>query len=272
MRRASKVSLGVITYLILAAFFNLVSYSLDQFIVQGEDRMREYNNKLQIEKLRVSNLSNSLNIFQSMEYQLDSDANIMGNLWGFNNKASDLFYMYSNNLYDNEGIISDIELKKNSKNLSTFYQKKIEEFVDQINFKVNQFYIVFSENFSAGETYQLLKDNKVFLSYLNKPIFQIDKNLVKGLSSLDEDESYEKFSIVWDKIDKIYNTQSNINDFVLIINSEYLISINNYHDILNEFSKIKNLNNYLILSSILCQILGLFFLLFLFRTLIMENY
>ena len=49
MRRASIVSTGVITYLILAAIFNLLSYSLDQFIVQGEDRIREYNNKLKIE-------------------------------------------------------------------------------------------------------------------------------------------------------------------------------------------------------------------------------
>ena len=272
MRRASIVSTGVITYLILAAIFNLLSYSLDQFIVQGEDRIREYNNKLKIEKLRVSNLSNSLNIFQSMEYQLDSDANIMGNLWGFNNKASDLFYMYSNNMFDNEGVISDIQLKKNSKNLATFYQKKVEEFVNQINFKINQFHIVFSENFSAGETYEIFKDDKTFLGYLNKPIFQIDNDLVKDLSSLNEDEAYKKFSIVWDRIDEIYEAQSNVNDFVNILNKRYLNSINNYFDILNEYSKTKNLNNYLILSSILSQILGLFFLLFLFRALIMENY
>ena len=51
---------------------------------------------------------------------------------------------------------------------------------------------------------------------MSKPIFRIDKDLVKDLSSLDEDESYEKFSIVWDKINKIYDTQSNVNDFVLI--------------------------------------------------------
>ena len=85
-------------------------------------------------------------------------------------------------------------------------------------------------------------------------------------------ENWESFNSLWDYNEIMFDVEDSLLDFEDSIKSKYLFSISDYFDVLDRFSNQKNLNNYLILSSILSQILGLFFLLFLFRNLIKENY
>ena len=60
MRRTPKLSINIIIFLILAGFFNLLSYSLDQLIVQGEDKMRKIN--------RLSTATSHLGFLKSLTY------------------------------------------------------------------------------------------------------------------------------------------------------------------------------------------------------------
>ena len=274
MRRSisNALSLKVLVFLVLAALFNLISYSLDQLIVQSEDKLRKQNSDLQIIKLKVSDFSSTINIFQNIYFEVSHETNLLRNLWGFNAKTYDLFDMQSKGYLDHQGKITDEKLLKNSKELSIFYEKKLYELIEKLNFKTIQFNIIFKENFSTGETFKILKNNQTFLNYLKKPIFEIDKNLVKEMILLDDEKAYEKFLIVLDYTDLLYKLRDDIEFFEQTIQKEYLNSIAEYFEALNNYSKINNKNNYLILSSICSQIIGLFFLLLLFRTLIKENY
>jgi hypothetical protein len=268
MRRTNILSANIVIFLLLAAFFNLLSYSLDQFIVQGEDKMREINNELQNKRMTVSNLSNSLNILQNLKYEISYEADTLTALNGFNSKSYNIFLSYSNPPKDEEIYykLKNDSLIKNSKELELFYSNKIKEYIEILNRKAKQFHIIFKENFSSGVTFEQLKSDKKFKDFIREPIFFIEK------SEFDAKENWESFNSLWDYNEIMFDVEDSLLDFEDSIKSKYLFSISDYFDALDRFSNQKNLNNYLILLSILSQILGLFFLLFLFRNLIKENY
>lgn len=271
MRRTPKLSKKIVVFLLFAAFFNLLSYSLDQLIVQGEDKIRSLNNKLQKNRLTVSNLSNSLNIFQNLGYEISYETSILHSSLGFNFKTRNIFLSQNKPQDDTSKElgykITDKRLLKKSKELEIFYSSKVSEIVDILNHKANQFHQLFKDNFSTGQTYEILKSSEKFKSYISESLFFIKKSDVDSY-----EDNYDKFDFIWNYLDILYEAEDQVSDFEYNIQSEYLSSVAEYFDILDTYSSQNNFNNYLILSSILAQILGLFFLLLLFRTLIKENY
>ena len=255
----------------MAALFNLLSYSLDQLIVQGEDKVRRINNQLQKSRMTVSNYSNSLNIFQNLTYEISYEAAMLSSTLGFNYKSRNIFALQNNpeaNNTENLGFkITDEKLLENSTELMKFYSTKIDQHINILNHKANQFHQIFKENFSSGQTYELLKSEEKFRNYINEPLFFIDKREIETF-----EDNYDQFNFIWNYLDILYDTEDVLADFETYTQSEYLFSVAKYFDVLDRYSSQNNLNNYLILSSILAQILGLFFLLLLFRTLIKENY
>ena len=267
MRRSKKLSSSVTIFLLLAAFFNLFSYSLDQLIVQGEDKLRKLNNDLQNKRLIVSDLSNSLNIFQNLRYEISYEADLLSSIIGFNSKSYNIFQSQSDSSNEIDAKLTDKNLIKNSKELELFYAKSIEDWIKIINKKTKQFHKIFKENFSSGQTFEYLKSDQSFNIYLDKPIFVISKKEYNEFS-----DGFEAYEFLTEYNDKLYNIEDELDSFETKIEREYLFSISKYFDVLDVYSNQNNFNNYLILSSILSQILGLFFLLFLFRSLIKENY
>ena len=271
MRRTQKLSKNIVIFLLMAAFFNLLSYSLDQLIVQGEDKVRRINNQLQKSRNTVSNYSNSLNIFQNLTYELSYESAMLSSTLGFNYKSRNIFKLQNNpdgSNPDELGFeITDEKLIENSEKLSKFYSTKIDQHIDILNHKAKQFHQIFKENFSSGQTYELLKAGEKFRNYIKEPLFFINKSELETF-----EDSFNQFNFVWNYLDILYDTEDVLLDFEAYIQSEYLFSVAKYFDVLDRYSSQNNINNYLILSSILAQILGLFFLLLLFRTLIKENY
>lgn len=271
MRRTKKLSKYIVFFLLLAAFFNLLSYSLDQLIVQGEDKIRNLNNQLQKSRITVSNLSNSLNIFQNLEYEMAYEATILGSILNFNFKTRNIFLSQNRSEEDNPKElgykITDKNLLQKSKELELYYHNKMDQIIDILNHKTNQFHLIFKDNFSSGQTHELLKSMEQFKSYIEKPLFYIKKSDLEKY-----EDNQDKFDFIWSYIDILVDAESQLSDFEEYILSEYLFSISKYFDILDQYSSQNNFNNYLILSSILAQITGLFFLLLLFRSLIKENY
>ena len=89
MRRgkAKKFSYLSIIFLLFAGFFNLVSYTFDQIIVQYEDKIRNLDRDLRIDRNNLNNLSSSINFLQDLSYEMDYETNKLLTLLGFNAKA-----------------------------------------------------------------------------------------------------------------------------------------------------------------------------------------
>ena len=59
MRRSPIVNRATIIFLILSGMFNLLSYSLDQMVVQQEDNIREVTREMNLQKTELNTLRQS---------------------------------------------------------------------------------------------------------------------------------------------------------------------------------------------------------------------
>ena len=62
--------------------FNLLSYSLDQLVVQQEDNIREVTREMNLQKTELDTLRQSLNTLEDLTYSTDrSLQNLLNNLY-----------------------------------------------------------------------------------------------------------------------------------------------------------------------------------------------
>ena len=81
MRRSPIVNRATIIFLILSGLFNLLSYSLDQMVVQQEDNIREITREMNLQKTELDTLRQSLNTLEDLTYSTDrSLQNLLNNL------------------------------------------------------------------------------------------------------------------------------------------------------------------------------------------------
>ena len=81
MRRSPIVNRATIIFLILSGMFNLLSYSLDQMVVQQEDNIREVTREMNLQKTELDTLRQSLNTLEDLTYSTDrSLQNLLNNL------------------------------------------------------------------------------------------------------------------------------------------------------------------------------------------------
>ena len=81
MRRSPIVNRATIIFLILSGMFNLLSYSLDQMVVQQEDNIREVTREMNLQKTELNTLRQSLNTLEDLTYSTDrSLQNLLNNL------------------------------------------------------------------------------------------------------------------------------------------------------------------------------------------------
>ena len=61
--------------------FNLLSYSLDQMVVQQEDNIREVTREMNLQKTELNTLRQSLNTLEDLTYSTDRSLhNLINNL------------------------------------------------------------------------------------------------------------------------------------------------------------------------------------------------
>ena len=95
MRRSSTINKYIIIFLILSGFFNLLSYSLDQLVVQQEDKIRDLARELQFERTKLESLTYSLNTLQDLRYTTSRSAQNFFSSLDFNSKVAQIFNPYS---------------------------------------------------------------------------------------------------------------------------------------------------------------------------------
>ena len=272
--RRGKLSNKSIFYIILAGFFTLGSFFLDQQVIQKEDKIRDQS--LKIEKLyqniyeknsywesttmlrdRVLFLSHQSNSFSTINYKIHL---LIKNQHEFiNNFNSEIEKSVRANLYLQFIDIRDnlIELN-NTVNSMSFSQSNYDN--EKIRDKIinlfdwdDYFFLKYKDKYFSQETLELVNNSSLTLS--NKD------NFMRSL--------YEESN----KLNKIFHSNIKaLDDLTDFFYDQEETLQEKYNELILVQSNIKIQKNYFILSSILFQILSLLSFLLLFRNFINSTF
>jgi len=263
--RRGKLTNKSIVLVIIAGFFALLSYFLDQQVIQKEDTVRNIEINIQNKIEKVNELStNSITILM-----LEDRAQWMTNYYSF---FSTLFYKISLNLEKDDDfkkhfrsyakdyintfikinasdILRDLENIRYDVTSMSFYHYKYQD--KAIHDKVDSLFLyenplkesILKKIFNPDTKVENLSSNEIYEMY--KSLFQLNKQFAISIKKLNDISNF---------FDKEEERETSELD---------LFTLNG--------KKAKILKNYFILISILSQILSLMALLFLFRNLILEK-
>jgi len=273
MRRGSKIQKSSFIYLMFAAIFNLLSFSLDQFIVQQEDRLRDVSREMINLDTKISTLLNTKNSIQELGFQLAKEESILFDSLDLGTRSLVVFN-------DNTNSLNKKLTKNNRQELNIYFEKNLKEFVNTFNLKLWELKKVINSTLNN----QLIENE--FLIYGNHEIFEYVINYIpdemnlsmlddygnKGTSEYEENNnkiySYKIYSSLYKKIVKNFEISWALKPIVTTINKIYIKTFINYLSVSDKYADIKNKNNFFILLSISSQILSITFLLLLFRSLV----
>ena len=273
MRRAPFISRPIILFLILSGIFNLLSYSLDQMVVQQEDNIREITREVNLKKTELDSLRGSLNTLEDLLY---STARYSSN---FQNKLDNVNHMVQ--VFNPAEKISDktlvkIYTKEEIVELSKIYQKDYHDLIVEINARLDETLNNFSYSYSSGIAYELVKDSIQFRRSFDFKKISTDILKNYNFDKVETDETYDENYLIYSKIYKKIQ-QLNIAYIEMfslsnnIIQPRYIMLFSNYFETLDEYSSSLSKKNYYILFSILSQILGITFFLLLFRSILITR-
>jgi hypothetical protein len=271
MRRGSKILRSSFVYLILAAVFNLSSFSLDQFVVQQEDKLREVSREMINLETKISTLINTKNSIQELAFQLIKEESLLYDALDLNTRSVVI-------LNDNTNLFNKKLGKNDRKELKIYFKKNLINFANRFNLKLNELKKVISSNLDN----KLIKNEISIYGYSEKfeEVVNYTPNEIK-ISILDDYgkvgtneydvANYEIYNSLYDQIYENFSISWNLEAIVLIVDEIYTKIFIKYLYVSDVYADIKNKNNFLILLSIISQILGITFLLLLFRSLVSEK-
>lgn len=271
MRRGSKILTSSFVYLILTAVFNLSSFSLDQFVVQQEDKLREVSREMINLETKISTLINTKNSIQELAFQLIKEEILLYDALDLNTRSVTM-------LNDNTNLFNKKLGKNDRKELKIYFKKNLINFANRFNLKLNELKKVISSNLDN----KLIKNEISIYGYSEKfeEVVNYTPNEIK-ISILDdygkvgtneyEDANYEIYNSLYDKIYNNFGISWDLERIFIIIDKIYIKSFIQYLNVSDVYADIKNKNNFFILLSIASQILGITFLLLLFRSLVSEK-
>ena len=262
--RRGKLDAISITFIIIAGFFALLSFASDQAAVQTEDRVRDANVKYQNHLFHFNSGKDTIKTLGNITHILSSKKINLSNQTGF-------FLDAVGNLFFNPSYVKN-NFKNQDKYLSDLKFMYVGKFLDHYKEYLNEF----------TKAIKLVKalnlDEEKYGSYIKniESIYNIDFdyhykliesiNVSKGFASIEElNKYYKEIYLIGETFDSgilpIHSiVDSMIEDFMK--HGEELSLIN------DKVVKLKSYKNFFILFSILFQILGLTFLLLLFRTIL----
>ena len=279
MRRGINFSKTAYIFLAITAFFNLLSIVFDQLVVQQEDKIREFDHIVTEKKQEVYNSLHSHKVFNELFFKVHfSAADLM----------TDLNYLTRATNFLNGDLPKKIE-KNKIEDIKIIYIKKIKNIPNRLNKSVKDSQLIF----------QKVKQDKMFLKFLEKersidnyynpsiPINRLDYDFIKLLKNVEYDylsnynfnaktkkEQSANFPIytkIYDDIYQLNFLKHALDQLSETFKEEFNKNFSVYYVLLDDFAKLINIKNYLILLSILFQIVALVSLMVLFRVLIVEN-
>ena len=275
-----------IIYIILIAIFTLTSYISDQGVIRQEDNLRKSDIKIDSLTTQIYDVNAMGNQFMSLQMFL----------------TESLVEFHRNQLF---WIKSLILLERNSKNIDKNmsnnlidYNYTIESVKSRFN---NHYYQIFVKSLEIVDKFEDIHtwNQNYFTDYFDKEDFYIEEKLNFDFRDIFEN-NLDSFNIKDVSIyyppptTKAFNEFTIINYLDIYTFSHFLLrNMEDYSDIIiEESNKINKLNtdysqllydelsvnksisslkNYLVLVSIISQILSLFFLLLFFRNLLINK-
>ena len=274
MRRTEKPNKSIIIFLLIAGLFNLLSYALDQMVVQQEDKIRDLNRGLNAGRNQIESFTYSLNTIQDLKYNIKQSSNNFYNSIDLNTRAVQFF----NPITYVEGLEKKFS-KNDISDLNNYYKQKIYHFIDVFNARVDQVSEIYKNNFNSGHVYEIVKDmgqhERLIQSTehlkIKKKLFD-EFNFSEKLDAQGSDKNYSIYEQVYRIISDFRTQAEELDTLYYYINEAYLTSFTKYYDLLDNYADEKNKTNYYILISILSQILGITFFLLLFREILKGKY
>jgi hypothetical protein len=271
MRRRSKIITNkVLILLILSGLFNLSSFAFDQLVIQSELKMRELNREMKLNRVNLESLTYSLNTINDLAVEVDKASNMFWKDLSFNTWSSLAFNPKNKNgwvdVYDKESIL----------NIRNSYKRKFNELVKSYNYKTNEIYKVFKENFSSDIAYEKFSHEIEYKTILKTKDLMIDENIMDdfifeyGKTNKEEqlEVNWQIYSKIYKKISKLSNIKWDLKYLLNLTKEEYVNQFSAFYEFLDTYASNMNKINYYILFSIICQILGILFILLLFKELI----
>ena len=277
MRRGIKFSKTAYIFLGITALFNLMSIIFDQLVVQQEDKIRIFDKQINSHKLEVGSLLYTHKVFDELNIKVHfSAANMIG----------DLNYLTRTINYLNSNLPKKLEDDK-ADSIKEIYIDKTKDIVEQFRNTKKDTTIIFNKVVKDPIFIELVGKKRTLDSPF-KPYIQIQKaetTLNKeykfddyltnyNFNAQTADEQTVNFPIYENLYHDLLEYNRLKNKFASLSNDfkeEFSRSYSKYYILLGEFAEQKNKKNYLILISILFQIIGLVALIILFRVLILEN-
>jgi hypothetical protein len=280
--RRGKLSKFSYLLIIVSAFFTVISYVSDQLVIRYENNLRMKNFDYQNLDTEIKSLESTLSSLSDLEmqsYSVLTNELIQRNFW-----IKNLFIMESKKSY----------FEEIRKNLDVLIDQSFP--VDNIKYRARlSTYDLISNIINLRESFLLIFNEKIFKNIDFFSSEKFNKNLIendlikanqdkfyriKNLDDLLDALSSEKYFSIelaywWDlrnfrllMTENLFNeiqTLTPVNEYIEKALENKLLVLD---DIINERKKINNYKNYFILAGIISQILTLFFLLLLFRSLI----
>jgi len=270
--RRGKLNISSIIFIIIAAFFALLSFAMDQAAVQIEDKVRDQNVKYQNYLFNFTSSKNAQMTLNNISHINSTRAKNLSNTTHFiTNVINKLFF---NPKYVKENFSSIENTEDYINNIKRIY---IIKFKEHYRYHLEQFtktsQLVNALNLDEKKYGSYLKlYTKSYVNFLtdytdyNKPthIDTIDHN--KGFASVEEFEMYYRELVRMREV--YYQSFKPIYEIMDLLNVDFIEYGNNLSITNNNLVKLKSYKNFFILLSILFQILGLISLLFLFNSIL----
>ena len=283
MRR--KIDNQSVFFVILIAFFTLLSYGFDQFVIRSEDKLRTQDIKFQnlsSEKRSLETLSDQILTHTTDIYIQATEKLQNRNTW---------LKQYMLLTHDE---LKEINFEKNfSENYDLIEWSKsqlVEQHRDYLKFsgiseinlsKIFRYYERVLPDFQNwySNDYHYAKEYTNWEQIFNNNISKFNTKDYKFYASSLEADKFDDFKIQnWIDLNNfgklivknILNLQYKISEDTIKIEKKLYKIEDDLNKILNEIKKASALKNYYILSSIFSQILSLLILLILFRHLLLN--
>ena len=261
MRRARIISKKIIILVILSGFFNLLSYSFDQLVIQSELKNRELERKLISSRIELETLSYEISTLTDLSFDIFKSSNYFFSHLDANIYGPQL-------LFNHERVIEILGEDKSNK-IGNKLLIKFQEYISDFNIKIDEIDKIFKSIFPLSTTVFPILDLKIDENILDKfnPYETDDEKEQKKR----DDENYLIYSKIWEVLYEFDSYEFHFDYYLNIAESKYVKNFSNFFNFVDEFAEQQNKINYFILLSIISQILGILFILLLFKSIINQK-
>ena len=284
MRRGKLNKLSYLM-IIISALFTVLSYVSDQLVIRYENNLRMKNFDYQNLDTKIKSLESTISSLSDLSIQ--GDNLVTNELKQRNFSIKTLFIMEGDSdrykkIRDKFGVFIEKEFPVSNVKWRTLMSTS--SLINNIIDIRDSYYLIFNEtifneiNFFSSEIfYKNLTGNDLFENYEDK--FFVIKNFKDIKSLLSNDTYYDlKLEYWWDlrnfrllMVERLYNEIKKLDTVEEYIEENIENKILDLDIMFYEKKKINTYKNYFILAGIISQILTLFFLLLLFRSLIKQK-